>query len=674
MSSDVLNATFLASLSPANLNPLLPSSAGLNISTRSPGIPDGSETPIKGVFVRFQQTLGTIILAFFDVRYAQAAKIFLSTRSTGALDECVEQDTPRPDDAQRSWLDPQFVSTETIVKVRYHFHITFKIINVVQMVGDSAFLKTSVAHFLVTVEGTSAEDKSKRREINLTALKGLVKNYGGVRSFKEQSADEVINLLFFSPPLTLPQHSKTFHIEYYDIRDSNTAYDAVDNAVCFGMKLKVSGRDSHSDPASDEKPPVATDNTSDGDAVPKTIKTAGSSHRERFVFPDKSGKSSTVVSSSSDSDDQPTVDPPSAPSIAPSPTYFYTSPPSELPKRPEFSEATLANGMRHLTIDPYRTPPASDGSQYCPPMIGPSYAGVPQQDCYYYASPTRDSPASPGGYMGHSYYPVAHGGPPVPFSPHNLVYPGSPPVGLPYEFDPEHAQTINWSYEQAMMTGMRPYPTQGYPAGSVSPTEYWNMVSSTGHQSYFHHQAMIPYVPSPTTGGNNIPSPVIPRDGAPATASVVFTQNVGPPSPTYATPTAPSTSTIPVAPQPSTMPTTIKDSISDRNQLKLDKIEEGLDTRTTVMIKNIPNKMSDKDLISFISKVCPRKIDFLYLRMDFKNGCNVGYAFVNFITVEDLLWFAKKKLGQKWLVSLIDDWIEADNCKGTCFLVKRFFK
>jgi hypothetical protein len=38
------------------------------------------------------------------------------------------------------------------------------------------------------------------------------------------------------------------------------------------------------------------------------------------------------------------------------------------------------------------------------------------------------------------------------------------------------------------------------------------------------------------------------------------------------------------------------------------------------MIKNIPNKMSDKDLENFIAKVCPRKIDFLYLRMDFQNG------------------------------------------------------
>ncbi|KAI0782139.1 RNA recognition motif 2-domain-containing protein [Abortiporus biennis] len=66
------------------------------------------------------------------------------------------------------------------------------------------------------------------------------------------------------------------------------------------------------------------------------------------------------------------------------------------------------------------------------------------------------------------------------------------------------------------------------------------------------------------------------------------------------------------------------------------------------MIKNIPNKMSDGDLMEFINRVCNRRYDFLYLRMDFSNGCNVGYAFVNFITVEDLLLFAKTMLGVKW--------------------------
>ena len=58
----------------------------------------------------------------------------------------------------------------------------------------------------------------------------------------------------------------------------------------------------------------------------------------------------------------------------------------------------------------------------------------------------------------------------------------------------------------------------------------------------------------------------------------------------------------------------------ERNQLNLARIEDGQDTRTTVMIKNIPNKMSDRDLLNFIHKVCPRRIDFLYLRMDFSNG------------------------------------------------------
>ena len=62
--------------------------------------------------------------------------------------------------------------------------------------------------------------------------------------------------------------------------------------------------------------------------------------------------------------------------------------------------------------------------------------------------------------------------------------------------------------------------------------------------------------------------------------------------------------------------------VSSKNQLDLAAIESGADTRTTVMVKNIPNKMSDRDLLSFIGKVCPRKIDFLYLRMDFQNGAS----------------------------------------------------
>lgn len=33
-------------------------------------------------------------------------------------------------------------------------------------------------------------------------------------------------------------------------------------------------------------------------------------------------------------------------------------------------------------------------------------------------------------------------------------------------------------------------------------------------------------------------------------------------------------------------------------------------------------------------------------------GCNVGYAFVNFIHVQDLLQFAQQRLGEKWSVTI----------------------
>ncbi|KAH8119406.1 RNA recognition motif 2-domain-containing protein [Phellopilus nigrolimitatus] len=92
------------------------------------------------------------------------------------------------------------------------------------------------------------------------------------------------------------------------------------------------------------------------------------------------------------------------------------------------------------------------------------------------------------------------------------------------------------------------------------------------------------------------------------------------------------------------------------------------------MIKNIPNKLSDRDLVEFIGKVCPCKIDFLYLRMDFQNGCNVGYAFVNFIHVQDLLHFARTKLGVKWNMFSSEKVLQMSyaNYQGKEALVEKF--
>lgn len=66
------------------------------------------------------------------------------------------------------------------------------------------------------------------------------------------------------------------------------------------------------------------------------------------------------------------------------------------------------------------------------------------------------------------------------------------------------------------------------------------------------------------------------------------------------------------------------------------------------MIRNIPNKYSQKMLLDMIDESHKGEYDFVYLRMDFKNKCNVGYAFINFIDARSAVSFAIKCSGKKW--------------------------
>ncbi|KAL8293102.1 hypothetical protein RQP46_000796 [Phenoliferia psychrophenolica] len=116
------------------------------------------------------------------------------------------------------------------------------------------------------------------------------------------------------------------------------------------------------------------------------------------------------------------------------------------------------------------------------------------------------------------------------------------------------------------------------------------------------------------------------------------------------------------------------DSIPVHNILNLERIEKGLDVRTTLMIKNVPTRMTDVALMAFIDAAVGRCYDFLYLRIDFGSQFNVGYGFVNFTSPAALLAFATARLGTRWNSYHSDKLVVASygNIQGKENLIEKF--
>ncbi|KAL1896456.1 hypothetical protein Cpir12675_002793 [Ceratocystis pirilliformis] len=84
------------------------------------------------------------------------------------------------------------------------------------------------------------------------------------------------------------------------------------------------------------------------------------------------------------------------------------------------------------------------------------------------------------------------------------------------------------------------------------------------------------------------------------------------------------------------------------NFVDLDRIRCGQDVRTTIMLRNIPNKVDQAWLKRFLDETSWGRYDFMYLRIDFANNCNVGYAFINFCDPMDVVNFVSKRGNQRW--------------------------
>jgi protein phosphatase 1 regulatory subunit 42 len=82
--------------------------------------------------------------------------------------------------------------------------------------------------------------------------------------------------------------------------------------------------------------------------------------------------------------------------------------------------------------------------------------------------------------------------------------------------------------------------------------------------------------------------------------------------------------------------------------LDLERVARGEDLRTTLMIKNIPNKYTQKMLLATIDDAFRGSYDFFYLPIDFKNKCNMGYAFINMVRPAGIIPLVERFDKKKW--------------------------
>lgn len=97
-------------------------------------------------------------------------------------------------------------------------------------------------------------------------------------------------------------------------------------------------------------------------------------------------------------------------------------------------------------------------------------------------------------------------------------------------------------------------------------------------------------------------------------------------------------------------PSCQEDPMTPENVNNIDKsrILNGQDVRTTVMFRNIYNWYTVHDIKRLLNEHCPGVYNFVYLRIDYSTGTNMGYCFVNFTDPLCVAAFMDKFEGAEW--------------------------
>lgn len=83
--------------------------------------------------------------------------------------------------------------------------------------------------------------------------------------------------------------------------------------------------------------------------------------------------------------------------------------------------------------------------------------------------------------------------------------------------------------------------------------------------------------------------------------------------------------------------------------------------QTTLMIRNIPIKFAQADMLEIVNEKFEGQYDYFYLPKDVKTQCGVGFAFINMIHPYYILDFFLELNCMKW-----SDKIEKCNSNKYC--------
>ena len=92
----------------------------------------------------------------------------------------------------------------------------------------------------------------------------------------------------------------------------------------------------------------------------------------------------------------------------------------------------------------------------------------------------------------------------------------------------------------------------------------------------------------------------------------------------------------------------LPESEKEKNIINLMDIFQCKDLRTTLMIKNIPNKYTISSFLDEINEFFKNTYDIFYLPIDYINKCNLGFAFINFVEPFHIILFYEMFRGKKW--------------------------